>query len=203
MAVSAAAQTWAPPIGIPAPPFGVTEVAGSYTHYVDNTSPSATDTSNPNGSPALPRRTIPTSVAAGAVVEVHGGPYTYSSDPTWSASGTSGSPVFFRGVGQPVLNGGGSLRELDLSGAYAVVDGFVLDGVQVRLKGDHLALRSSEVKNYSPGTNDAAVSGSGTYLVLYNNLIHHNGDAKSSSEVDVHGVKFVSGSSNIWVLDNT
>ena len=78
---SPSAQTWAPPVGVPNPPFGITQVAGPYTHYVDNTHSASTDTSNPNGSPAKPRKTIPSSLSAGAVVEVHGGPYSYSSSP--------------------------------------------------------------------------------------------------------------------------
>src|SRR5262249_23595314 len=36
-------QPWTPPLGIPAPSFGITQTAGAFTHYVDNTATGATD----------------------------------------------------------------------------------------------------------------------------------------------------------------
>src|ERR1051326_6385773 len=67
-------EPWKPPLGIPAPSFGINEQAGPSNYYVDNTSPVATDTSNPNGTASRPRASVPTTLPAGAVVEVHGGP---------------------------------------------------------------------------------------------------------------------------------
>jgi hypothetical protein len=198
----AEAQTWVPPVGVPAPPFGITQVAGSHTHYVDNTNPSATDSGNPNGSVSLPRRTIPTTLAAGSVVEVHGGPYTYSSDSNWTVSGKAATPVFIRGVGLPTLKTDGSLLSLAVSGSYSLVEGFVFDRFQISLEGNYLALRSSEVKNYTPATNSAAITGSGANLVVLSNHIHNNGNATGSDEIDIHGIKFGSGSSKIWIVDN-
>ena len=69
-----AVADYVPPIGIPAPPFGINESHtmyagqwypaggftyrdagnGPYTHYVDNTHPSATNTSNPYGTATTP-----------------------------------------------------------------------------------------------------------------------------------------------------
>ncbi|MEO7724749.1 MAG: hypothetical protein ABIU29_08700, partial [Chthoniobacterales bacterium] len=76
------ALAYSPPIGIPAPSFGIDQVVtmysaqtydfgsgpvpypdagnGPYTHYVDKTAPGATDTSNTFGTPSKPRLTIPT-----------------------------------------------------------------------------------------------------------------------------------------------
>ena len=51
---------------------------GPYTHYVDKTSPTATDTNNPYGTPDRPRLTIPSSLAPGSVVEIHGSGYVLS-----------------------------------------------------------------------------------------------------------------------------
>src|SRR5215207_5004347 len=68
-------EPWKAPLGIPVPAFGITQKAGAATHYVDNSSSAATDTSNPNGSPSKPRLTVPTLLPAGAIVEVRGGPY--------------------------------------------------------------------------------------------------------------------------------
>jgi hypothetical protein len=63
-------------------------------------------------------------------------------------------------------------------------------------------LRGCEVRDFSPGTHSAAISGVVTDLVIYNNHIHHNGDVNSPREVDVHGIKFSTGSSRIWIVDN-
>src|SRR5690242_15808016 len=81
-APSASRTSWQPPIGIPRPSFGIVEeapaapspwtapAAGFY--FVNAEDKKATDASNEFGTPARPRRTIPTSLPAGAVVELHG-----------------------------------------------------------------------------------------------------------------------------------
>jgi hypothetical protein len=100
-----AAEKWTPPIGIPAPDFGIKETHymyagkkfefgkgvipffgkksipyknagnGPYTHYVDNTHAKATDKNNPLGTENKPRLTIPLDLPPGSVVELHGGHY--------------------------------------------------------------------------------------------------------------------------------
>ena len=95
-------EPWDPPIGIPAPSFGINEdytmyneqsnrnpeltyyessSGGYYTHYIDNTNPNATDSDNPYGTEEKPRQTLPacypTPYPAGSVIEIHGGPYEY------------------------------------------------------------------------------------------------------------------------------
>ena len=61
----AQSQIYEPPIGIPAPDFGIEETvadiygAGYYTHYVDSSHPQASDDDNPHGTAARPRMTIP------------------------------------------------------------------------------------------------------------------------------------------------
>ncbi|MBA2433791.1 MAG: right-handed parallel beta-helix repeat-containing protein, partial [Chthoniobacterales bacterium] len=114
------ALAYSPPIGIPAPSFGIDQVVtmysgqtytftdgrgtiiypnagnGPYTHYVDKNAAGATDTSNPYGTPTTPRLTIPTVLTAGSVVEVHGG--TYQPGKLTSVTGTSVKPVFIRGL---------------------------------------------------------------------------------------------------------
>jgi hypothetical protein len=90
------------PIGIPLPSFGMSESvdsiygAGYFTHYVDNTHPLATDSNNPKGTKDLPRKTPPTKMVAGDVVEIHGGPYDF--EYVFSAAGTKEKPVFIRGT---------------------------------------------------------------------------------------------------------
>jgi hypothetical protein len=202
-------QAWTPPLGIPAPPFGVTQTAGAFTHYVDNTAAGATDTGNPNGSPARPRRTIPSTLAAGSVVEVRGGPYIYnfSGAAAHTLNGTATAPVFIRGVGAPVFtppSGTQSERDLGFAGSYYIVEGLKVDArgwMGVRLTGNHGVFRDSEV--FGMGSNfNPVVSGDGSFHVMLRNYIHDNGPVPTPQEFDVHGAKFSAGNSNIWILDN-
>lgn len=193
---------WEPPIGIPAPPFGITEVAGTPTHYVDNTHPSATDSSNPNGTPTRPRATVPTVLAAGSVVEVRGGPYTLGSV-AWTANGTAQSPVHIKGVGMPVFNGASSGR-IAAVGSYFIIDGLVLNNVPLVFASGvhHFSLRRSILRNFSPSVNASAIYPVGTDMVFYGNEIHNNGDPNSNLEVDIHAIKPDTGSNRIWIVDN-
>jgi len=77
-------QTWTPPIGVPAPrsaskrplPTARTPIGGQRRDVFGQR----------NGTPAAPRCTIPTSLAAGSIVQVRGGPYSYSGQSvTWTA----------------------------------------------------------------------------------------------------------------------
>lgn len=195
---SSAGADWQAPLGVPVPSFGIRETAGAPTHFVDAANPAATDDENPNGTPARPRRTVPSSLPAGAVVELRGGPYQ-APRLTWNAAGTAASPVFVRGVGRPVL----SVGELRMQGSHLVVEGVVVDGGRVSIgPGDHLSLRRSEVRGYAPRGHSAAVAVDGTDVVVHANEIHHNGDVDSASEEDVHGVKASTGAARLWIVDN-
>jgi len=125
---------WTPPIGVPVPPWGMTQTHmmyaeagqtynygsgaepyrigpdGPYTHYIDNTDPNATDASNPYGTVAKPRLNLPDMryLAAGSVVQIRGGPYG-----VWGqvaaqlfVEATAEKPIFIRGsVGdRPVMH---------------------------------------------------------------------------------------------------
>ena len=195
---AAAAVDWVPPLGVPAPSFGIRETGAAATYFVDDTHAAATDDANPQGSPARPRRTVPQALPAGAVVELRGGPYQ-ASRLTWRATGTAAAPVFVRGVGTPVL----AVGELRMQGSYLVVEGVVVDGGRVTMgPGDHLALRRSEVRGYAPGGHSAAVAIEGTDVVVHANEIHRNGDASGTAEEDVHGVKASTGDARVWIVDN-
>ncbi len=185
------------PVGIPNPPFGINETPGPSTYYVDNTNPNSTDTSNPNGTPTRPRRTVPTTLPAGAVVEVAGGPYTLGSI-RWSSSGTGSSPVFVKGVNNPVFQNG----DVVLSGSYFIIDGLVFDNAQLAPNGDHIVVRRSAVRNFNPGGNSAAIAPYGSYIVLYQNEINNNGDPSGTAEIDIHGIKPDTGTSYLWIIGN-
>ncbi|MFC1795429.1 hypothetical protein ACFL3Q_17815, partial [Planctomycetota bacterium] len=124
--ITANFDTWQPPIGIPMPEFGIFETHlmydgqtydfgsgpepykdagnGPYTHYVDNTHPSATDSGNPYGTASMPRVTVPVDVPEGSVVEIHSALPTGGSVFA-SGEGTSEKPIFVRGVGNPRIEG--------------------------------------------------------------------------------------------------
>ena len=133
-----------PPIGIPAPEFGIdqshmmyadaqrsydfgsgpasypTSDDGPYTHYVNADHPNASDEGNPFGSPLQPRLTVPSILPAGSVVEIHGGSYSLP----WHiiADGTQSSPVFVRGdsTDMPEVR-----ADILLNGQYVILENIV------------------------------------------------------------------------------
>jgi len=174
-----AGATWVPPIGIPAPAFGIVEQAPAQPaawpnaqvngyYYIDNTSPLATDAANTYGCPAKPLMTIPMNlnVAAGTVVEIHGGPYLaiptayawkIGSDPINPP--TAGSPAFIRGfngvvigVAQAAIDANVSAR-IECGGqqgqglAYTIIEGIHFQGIPIAILGytsHHSCIRNCE-----------------------------------------------------------
>ena len=116
-------EAWKPPIGIPAPPFGIEEnyrmyddpnvrnpeltyqestEGGYFTHYVDANNANATDSGNDFGSMATPRLTVPRNLPAGSVVEIHNNANANGwGEFNATGVGTSDRPIFIRGVGTP------------------------------------------------------------------------------------------------------
>ena len=216
-----AAQSWEPPLGIPAPPFGITQtapaspspwtssVAGFY--YVDASAAASTDSGNPYGTPGLPRKTIPTSLPAGSVVELRG-LYTRSQESPNGivANGTVGSPVFIRGASKtnrPVATG-----SWQVSGSYLIVENIEFAGtapvkgiVLIRAPAQNIAVRHCEVRGTLNGGGLAAVSFSSARsqnIVVYDNYIHDNGDVTVTYDQDVHGIEIGQNQSYVWILDN-
>ncbi len=214
---------WTPPIGIPAPPFGISEANtmyvgktfnsqpykdagnGPYTHYVDNTKSNATDDGNDYGTPDKPRQTIPRDLAAGSVVEVHGGPYNGNGSRIWS--GSSDAPIFVRGIGNPRIQ-----NDLEIynesgvgSGQYVIVEGFKAFKVVIDKPYHHVSVRNNEITG-DLNSGGVAVGSYGTmdnhHIVIYNNNIHHNGDWQTNYDQDVAGIGIVARANYIWVLDN-
>jgi hypothetical protein len=210
------ASAWTPPIGIPAPPFGIDETAGPYTHYVDN-SVACNDANNAGrGSATSPRCTIPTTLAAGSVVEVHGGPYIYntSGPNAFVASGTANAIVYVRGIAdgsgnKPVIQGPGtwqqgySNRSFRMNGTYYIVEGFRFGNgttLNVDIGGSYGVIRNSEFVNLQTppdaqgrqyGAALGPVNGAGgEYFLIYNNVFRDNGNYLSTSDNKVQGIKF-------------
>ncbi len=198
-----------PPIGIPAPEFGINETVESvygaasfYTHYVDNTHAKATDANNPLGSAERPRLTIPLELNAGSVVEIRGGPYTAISG-TYTMNGTVEKPVFIRGVSnvnRPVV----ANSTFKLVGQYFIVenlDFYNKSLIRFAESSKYGAFRHCEVHNPVGvgGAKNPTVSATGEHIVIYHNEIHDN---VMSDDKDVHGVQASAGGKRIWVLDN-
>jgi len=211
--------TWTPPIGIPAPAFGVNEtapavpspwttaVAGFY--YVNQTAAGATDDNNPYGTPAKPRQTIPVELPAGAVVELHG---TYSVAHTsprgLHAAGATSAPVFVRGASataRPVITGswelGGTgliLENLD----FDIASG---DGVNVVAPANAVSIRDCDISGNLSGGGLGVVSWSSSAasdVVVLRNSIHDNGNVNATYDQDVHGISVGSRVSRLWIVDN-
>ncbi len=214
---------WVAPIGVATPKFGIDESHwqyagagkrysfgagpepyrigpdGPYTHYVDNTHPQATDDDNPFGRPDRPRETLPESVQAGSVVEVHGGPYNYAGSLSFFANGAPARPVYLRGTPAeiPIFQ-----MEAEISGKYVIVENLEFVGERLVLddKPHHVSLRNLEIHDFNPSGNNNAIYMDGRDLVLYNSRIYQNGDPLSLDEVDVHGVK--ARGVRVWLVDN-
>jgi hypothetical protein len=236
---------WIPPIGIPAPNFGIEEVHtmysgqsydfgspigvssypdagnGPYTHYVDNTHPSSTDTNNTYGTPDRPRSTIPLYLTSGNVVEVHGGPYNYyvAGNPCpIFGSGTAAAPIFVRGIGLPNLLNICSTYDganLDNTHQYIIIEGILFQGFDIIAPANHICIRNCEtdgslagepgwgglrVASYSFDTPSRLVNN----VVFYHNTVHDNMDwLNNTGDTDNHGIGVGYNCSYIWILENT
>ncbi len=225
---------WMPPIGIPKPEFGIEETyrmyddvanrnpdlvytenaeGGFYTHYVDNTHPSATNSDNSYGTASIPRNTIPRNLVTGSVVEVHGGPYTYDFGGSIFivGHGTLEHPVFVRGVSladRPYFT-----RRWRVEGTYLIIENLVARSAGVmgeyfenastnmvairfcEFDGSTLVVQGSYPEEPSP--DDRADN-----VVLYANYLHDFGDVNSEIDEDVHGLSTGRLASYIWFVDN-
>jgi uncharacterized repeat protein (TIGR02543 family) len=197
LAAASAEAAWTPPLGIPAPSFGVNEVAGATTVTVQG-----------SGS-------IPNPVPAGAVVLIQG---TYSKDQTGGnriqCAGTAQNPAFIRGAAGAVVTG-----SWEISGSYCIVENlkFGPGGFWTVLgPADHIAVRDSEFVGDLSGAGGLWVSawtagGSASNIVFLRNNVHHSGDWQATYDQDAHGTGLYRSSSlkgtsttisNVWILDS-
>ena len=73
-----------------------------------------------NGTADKPRKSIPSPLAAGDVVEVRGGPYEFR-EASWVGEGTRSAPVFIKGVSDPVIRA----NRLVFGGTFFAVEGLI------------------------------------------------------------------------------
>jgi len=211
---------WQAIIGIPEPPFGVNEiapatpspwtsnVAGFYYVQAGGTNPG-------NGYPGNPRGTIPNPIPAGSVVEIHG--QYNDSGTTYTAQGTSTSPVFIRSAsyaGRSKITGGWTL-----AGRYLIVENLWFAplnstqsdfGVNIYEGSDHIAIRNCEFSGNNQRAGGIGVgswgysgSGSASYIVVDNCYIHDLGGAfVAGVDTDAHGVTINGSVDHFWLTNS-
>ncbi|HED39681.1 MAG TPA: hypothetical protein ENJ13_04555 [Chromatiales bacterium] len=221
--------SYTPPAGIPAPEFGIDEVAPTWPagwpsqetanfYYIDNTHIDATDSSNTYGTPNRPRATIPEIVyAEGAYVEIHGGPYSGGGQIIFTGNGTEENPVWIRGESTAIR--GNISAEMIVKGSYIIIENLVFSNdyavIGIRphngAHAHHVSVRNNEM--YGSATDvgfRSAIGISGPVenrnhnIVVYNNLIYDRGDYRPSSagENDYHGVAPSRNVDRVWILNN-
>ena len=193
---AAGASAWTPPIGIPAPSFGIEEETtdATFTHWVDD-SVSCSD-SRP-GTPAQPRCTVPSTLPAGSIVQVRS---AHPGNDDWTFNGTAAQPVIVRGPTGAFVNLG-SDADITLSGTYGIVENFQFPAIQVDsgIGNHHLSIRNNRIVDADTGT-AVVIAENSHAIVIYNNEIARNGVIPSST--DQHGVGPRAGTSDIWIVDN-
>lgn len=221
--VALAQPAWTPPIGIPAPDFGITQTApqdpSPWTgavpgfYYVDQSAPGATDTNNPYGWPGHPRITIPSTVPAGSVVQLRG-TYTraHTSPNNLKLNGTSAGPVFIRGANSPAGPRAIASSTWEVIGSY-----FIIENMQFAFVGpsglgllgplNRGVVRNSEIRGNLLGGGMGIgtwSTASNSNAVIYNCVIHDNGNPDAAFDQDIHGIQIGWGgrTSNVWIIDN-
>jgi hypothetical protein len=231
--VTANFGTWTPPLGIPMPSFGIFESyrmydtvanrspgltyhespsGGYYTHYIDNTSVTSTDTGNACGTVDQPRKTIPNPLPEGSVVEVHGGPYSGSGSIFIKGYGTVSHPIFVRATAGDVPYFSTKIRA---EGTYLILEeiGAVKCSVLGEYNGTrnthHLCVRYCDIYSASQGAGGVSV---GEYnqsstvrvddVIFYNNKIHDFGDVQSLTDQDYGCAVVTDLAANVWLVDN-
>lgn len=223
---SALCYAYDPPIGIPEPPFGIDETVASvygsadyYTYYVDNTHANATDSNNPNGSPARPRRSIPTSLSAGDVVQVHGGPYTPSGSRfSFTGTGTQSQPIIVTGkraAAKPLLTKFIHIPDMQwfifenfrIQTSAGAIDCRPLNNsAQIQ----YISIRNCDVIGNGNFKSQQMIGASNNYysqqlryIVFYNNTSRDVGDYDSPTECDTCCFSVQHRCDHVWILENT
>lgn len=185
---------WKAPLGIPTPSFGINEAAPSpSTIYVTDQG----NDMNP-GTMTKPRRTIPTTLAAGSVVSVSGTQQAYTSPRTIQANGTKDKPIY--------LLGGTYAGAMELVGSYVVVQNAVSRGGW-SVNGSYIAFRDSEFIGGGLAIVQWLGSGDPHHLVVLRGNFHDIGTPVATwptgGDDDSHGVGVGHHSSYVWILDSS
>lgn len=202
---------WTPPIGIPAPPFGIKEVAPALPSPWTQDVPGfyyvrEGGTNAGYGYPGSPRDRIPERLPAGSVVILAGVYNARQSNPyNIIASGTASRPVYIRGAccaDAPTIT-----DQFKIGGSYYVVENVATKWVDARpqggliMEGDHGVLRHTDLRG-DKGQYSGYVALGGSYHVIWDNRIHDFGDVKADYDQDNHGIALGEQTDHIWIVDN-
>jgi hypothetical protein len=223
---SPAYGAWNPIIGIPEPPFGITqtapavpnpwtsETAGFYfVNYL-----TGTDSGRTYGTPANPRKTIPATIPAGSVVTISGTTYDQQNLRVM-INGTSTSPVYIRSVDYAsrtkitawtIFDGSYGILENLHFGPANSTDGDFGVAIYEDFNPHHLTFRNVE---FSGNNQKAGGFGAGawgytgantvSYIVLDNVYIHNIGQIQINVDTDAHGITLNGSVNNFWVVNST
>jgi hypothetical protein len=198
------------PNGIPAPEFGISEVAPDHPmgwpssevadyYYIDASDPNATDSSNTYGYPDKPRTYLPNGTyGAGTYVELHG---DVTRTMYLTFNGTAENPCWLRGDPDDMPQLSGSGRVSIRNSSYLIVEN--LEGVDktggmigITNLDDgishHIGVRNNYAHDFtyaSPGAVMGAIardSGETHDIVFYNNTFERIGDPDATEDTDLH-----------------
>jgi hypothetical protein len=221
------AAPWQPPIGIPAPSFGIDEIAPAPPfpwdaavpnfYYVDEGNALSTDTSNAYGYPARPRKTIPRALPAGSVVILNGTySFSHASPNVIVSSGTAANPVWIRGL-DAGANRPTATKKWTVAGSYLVVENIYFNHLGQTTAGltfstgasaDHVAIRNCEMRGDPAIASGIRVGGTSgvsyvhSNIVVYRNDLHDLGDPLSTVDQDSHCISIGAYANNVWILEN-
>ena len=208
----AAYSDYIPPLGVPAPDFGIDNVAPALpTNWGSNQDGfyyvRSGGGNSGNGYPDDPRSTIPDPIPAGSVIVIEGTYTTKHESNPLTANGTSDQPVYIRGIDE--ANHAVLKQKIVVEGSYYVIE--YVDGQwdnssyngKLHLSGDHGVVRFGDFR----GDTNRCVGGvhinsGSSYHVLFRNNIHHAGDANATYDQDCHGTSIGRNINNIWILEN-
>jgi hypothetical protein len=216
------AHAYTPPIGIPDPglewgglhPIETNapaapepwngEVRGFY--YVDPTSANATDSGNTYGYPGKPRTSVPSVLAPGSYVELHG---TYSSQISVTANCEESNPCWLRG--ESIDNRPNNTTKINIKDSkYLFVENLDFNGgvggaIGISGASNHVVVRNTRLINRKQPNGGSAgivmIPDTGDLMeniVIFNNHFETLGDYTVTEDLDFHGVL-----PSMWGRDST
>ena len=207
---AASNANYTPPIGIPMPVFGLTEVPpelpSPWDSNVDGFYYIKSGGGNSgNGYPANPRNAIPNSgIPAGAVIVIEGEYNTAHSSLT--LNGASSSPIFMISstVAQAVIK-----QKWQVTGRYFIIDGINAEwdnassNGKLLVSGSYVAVKNGSFRgDTNKGVGSVSIS-NGDHILFYNNTVRIAGDWQATEDQDTHALGISTDISYLWVLDNS
>lgn len=198
-AVQVEAQ-WKPPVGVPTPPVGITEVAPAPTLYVDW---ARGNDANP-GTQVSPKKTFPGSLTCGHVRLVGSYPVDYSAPRTIVARGSAACPVWLTGEQNAALT-----ASVELSGTYFFIEKVKFSGFCVwRATPDgqdthDVFMRDVEITTSGCGVQASFSQAGNVYNAVFLRLNCHDiGDMNTTTDADALclGI-YRDRNHHIWLLD--